>query len=586
MTDEAIDRAKERLAAIGELARSVPGQESAIAEAAEAVVEARRAHTTLLDAESRLSRLDAPERLDELATLLADSDEAVEAAEALVEELTGRYEDLRSASAERVSLEELDRIERLHERRTVLEEELGSHDLESMAKALAEAEQHVASLVSELSAARAELDGFRTKHAAHALAGSLEPGDDCPVCGRTVESLASPVEIGELERAESRVEKVEESLADARNQVAKLGSAKASAETAVEKLEESLSGVLVELEGAPSRESIDALRLSAKKSIEEMAGLERSIETARKELTRHEKTRSGFAEEQRSLGRTLMKARDEVVDLKPPIAESEDVLIQWKELISWKTEKLAELVPLVSTAATEIDEKESAADLLRSRLAESLASLGIALEGPASAAVARAEEQARQAVEKLESTKDEAAALRQRVDEKTREADMAAALARHLRSDGFERWMMAGAIADLVSGANSILAQLSQDAYSLHSDEDGSFDIVDHRNADEIRPISTLSGGETFLVSLALALSLAETLSAGSGSTLDAIILDEGFGTLDEESLDIVATVLESLTESGLMVGIITHVRALASRAPVRFQVTKGPGGSKVAQLT
>src|SRR3970282_724233 len=93
-----------------------------------------------------------------------------------------------------------------------------------------------------------------------------------------------------------------------------------------------------------------------------------------------------------------------------------------------------------------------------------------------------------------------------------------------------------------------------------------------HRNADETRSVSTLSGGETFLVALALALSLAETLSAGAASGLDAIFLGEGFGTLDEESLDTGASVLEELTGRGLMVGIVTHVKELAARATVRLE--------------
>jgi exonuclease SbcC len=97
-----------------------------------------------------------------------------------------------------------------------------------------------------------------------------------------------------------------------------------------------------------------------------------------------------------------------------------------------------------------------------------------------------------------------------------------------------------------------------------------------------MRSVSTLSGGETFLVSLALALSLAETLAAKGGSGLDAIILDEGFGTLDDESLDTVASVLEELTGRGLMVGVITHVKELAARAPARYEVTRGPRGASV----
>ncbi|HZD22057.1 MAG TPA: SbcC/MukB-like Walker B domain-containing protein, partial [Acidimicrobiia bacterium] len=122
--------------------------------------------------------------------------------------------------------------------------------------------------------------------------------------------------------------------------------------------------------------------------------------------------------------------------------------------------------------------------------------------------------------------------------------------------------------------------------YSLHSDESGTFSIVDHRNADEIRSVATLSGGETFLVSLALALSLAETLAAKGGSGLDAIMLDEGFGTLDDESLDTVASVLEELTGRGLMVGIITHVKELAARAPVRYEVIRQPAGAKVTVVS
>jgi exonuclease SbcC len=141
---------------------------------------------------------------------------------------------------------------------------------------------------------------------------------------------------------------------------------------------------------------------------------------------------------------------------------------------------------------------------------------------------------------------------------------------------------MAGAVTDLVAGANDLLAQLSGGGFSLYADDDGGFAIIDHRNADESRSVSTLSGGETFLVALALALSLAETLSAGAASGLDAIFLDEGFGTLDDESLDTVASVLEELTGRGLMVGIVTHVKELAARATVRFEVRREATGSMV----
>jgi exonuclease SbcC len=111
--------------------------------------------------------------------------------------------------------------------------------------------------------------------------------------------------------------------------------------------------------------------------------------------------------------------------------------------------------------------------------------------------------------------------------------------------------------------------------------------VIDHRNADESRLARTLSGGETFLASLALALALAENVAemAGAAATrLDALFLDEGFGTLDGETLDTVAAAIEELGSSGRMVGIVTHVRELADRLPVRFDVIRTGSVSTVAR--
>jgi exonuclease SbcC len=95
--------------------------------------------------------------------------------------------------------------------------------------------------------------------------------------------------------------------------------------------------------------------------------------------------------------------------------------------------------------------------------------------------------------------------------------------------------------------------------------------------------VHTLSGGETFQASLALALALSRQvvgLSAGMRD-LNSMFLDEGFGTLDEDTLETVATTLERLaSDSDRMVGIITHVAALAERVPVRFIVSRSGASS------
>ncbi|MEM7274655.1 MAG: SbcC/MukB-like Walker B domain-containing protein, partial [Actinomycetota bacterium] len=95
----------------------------------------------------------------------------------------------------------------------------------------------------------------------------------------------------------------------------------------------------------------------------------------------------------------------------------------------------------------------------------------------------------------------------------------------------------------------------------------------------------TLSGGETFLASLALALALADSiaeLAPVDAPRLDSMFLDEGFGTLDPGTLDVVAGAIEELASTGRMIGIVTHVGDLAERMPARFEVSKGPTGSSV----
>ena len=95
------------------------------------------------------------------------------------------------------------------------------------------------------------------------------------------------------------------------------------------------------------------------------------------------------------------------------------------------------------------------------------------------------------------------------------------------------------------------------------------------------RETSTLSGGETFLASLALALALADVVQAESGGTrIEALFVDEGFGTLDEDTLDEVMDVLDGLREGGRLVGLVSHVAELRARIPAQVRVTKTRAGS------
>ncbi|HEY1737260.1 MAG TPA: SMC family ATPase, partial [Acidimicrobiia bacterium] len=154
--------------------------------------------------------------------------------------------------------------------------------------------------------------------------------------------------------------------------------------------------------------------------------------------------------------------------------------------------------------------------------------------------------------------------------------EVAHALRNHLRTTNFKTWLLARAVHALAARATDRLLELSGGRYELVLGEGDDFEVVDRNNAGERRPVRSLSGGETFEASLALALALAEqvaVLSSAGATSLESIFLDEGFGTLDPDALELVAGAVETLGGEGRMVGIVTHVGALAERVPVRFRV-------------
>jgi DNA repair protein SbcC/Rad50 len=105
-------------------------------------------------------------------------------------------------------------------------------------------------------------------------------------------------------------------------------------------------------------------------------------------------------------------------------------------------------------------------------------------------------------------------------------------------------------------------------------------DVLDDYSGRQ-RPAKTLSGGESFLASLSLALGLADVVAAETGGALlDTLFVDEGFGTLDADTLDLVMNTLDELREGGRVVGLVSHVEELRQRIPTRLRVSKARTGS------
>lgn len=152
-------------------------------------------------------------------------------------------------------------------------------------------------------------------------------------------------------------------------------------------------------------------------------------------------------------------------------------------------------------------------------------------------------------------------------------------------------YVLAERLRQVVAAANERLAKMTDERYSLdHTDDRGAGEqrgglsllVRDGWNGSQRDP-ATLSGGETFVVSLALALGLADTVCHEAGGTdIDTLFVDEGFGSLDSDTLEDVMDTLDALREGGRVVGLVSHVAELRSRITTQLEVTKSRTGSAV----
>jgi exonuclease SbcC len=150
-------------------------------------------------------------------------------------------------------------------------------------------------------------------------------------------------------------------------------------------------------------------------------------------------------------------------------------------------------------------------------------------------------------------------------------------------------YVLSERLRQVVAAANERLARMTGQRYSLeHTDDHGAGElrgglsllVRDDWNGVPRDP-ATLSGGETFVVSLALALGLADTVAHEAGGTdIDTLFIDEGFGSLDSETLEDVMDTLDSLRDGGRVVGLVSHVPELRSRITSQLEVRKHRTGS------
>ena len=492
-------------------------------------------------------------------------------------------------------------------------------DVEGLSRAAEEAQHSVAEKETVLEQARTEdLVGAISRH--------LEVGVPCPVCDRPLE----------------KVKKVSpEALAVAEKSVADARAVARAAEKAVAEAEKKLAvaaGTVEEkqkqakdCDAEAKRREADVAGLSA--AVEKLIPVERETDVpaeidrrldALKELIRAVKAARAAADEARDVLRNEEKAAAdfrvkvaarrsaiEVTQIDPAIKRLEKVAeVSFDApLPSPLPEDVGELAEVAGATASALDRivaevKTRSEEGIRARarlLGEARAEVGVVVpEGVGVRAddvkslvdafrsfTRDAEKEATAAAERLKGVRsdlDKKASLEKEVEDHRGRQATYGALALELRGDKIVDFLQGEALAALAAAGSERLGYLSGGRYELAFEGD-EFYVVDAWNGDERRPVRTLSGGETFIASLALALALSDevkNLAVTDRAPVESLFLDEGFGTLDTESLETVVSAIEQLGGDGRMVGVITHVAELADRLPIRLNVTKSPRGSTV----
>jgi len=472
------------------------------------------------------------------------------------------------------------------------------------------AEEHAAAELTAageaLNRAQDTLAAARRAHAAADLAVTLHAGDDCPVCRQRVMTLPAREAPADLNAAEAAVaaatpaqRKAQAAHQNAAKDSAAASSALAGTQARLDKSAQVMADIPAEAELASQLEAIAAADDAITKT--------RDQATARQtELAAAEQARGALVTDEQRAWAALSTARDKLVSLGAPAvgagasaagvtahgaaaarevaadgAGASDLASAWAALVSWadgEYDKRKARQPELDEAAARLQQQfEDALAALVNLLVENGITDAI---DPAKipSAVAAHRVRAETALQQIRADRKKAAQLDKQIAASRQDAQVASMLGNLLRATSFERWLCSEALDSLVREASATLMELSGGQYELDRDDRNDLVVIDYEDAGARRPVHTLSGGETFQASLALALALSRQvigLSAGMRE-LNSMFLDEGFGTLDSDTLDTVASTLERLAaDSDRMVGVITHVAELADRVPVKFVVNR-----------
>ncbi len=415
---------------------------------------------------------------------------------------------------------------------------------------------------------RAEFDRLRNSHSAHVLRSGLKPGDECPVCRQPIPDLVPGEPVPALDYAEERVELAERELQIARSRLdaaekdlarhgERLRMTSSRFEACRNELEEAVQLVrtlMGEAAGDPKAEVrrrhllVEEAQIRMKAARQTRAEAEREERLARRALDEANSTIQEHAQTLSNisgiLGETISLSDEGLWGASKRLAEAGNRMLHELE------EKVASVKYGVAAAHIAI---QSFRERFGARTEEGIHAVAVRLKADLARLQARVEE-VRAALER-----------RVQIEAQVSELQKQKGLYDRMVADFTD----AKFTAYLLDEQRRLLSRIGSEKFleltgHYRFDEEGNFDIIDQRTGLSRTP-DTLSGGETFLASLSLALALAEAV-AMEGGRLGCFFLDEGFGSLDSASLDLALEGIEALATPGRVIGLISHVGGMQAR--------------------
>ncbi len=447
------------------------------------------------------------------------------------------------------------------------------------------------------------------------IAAELKEGEPCPVCGSTThpkpaEKAADSVSKEEMESAQKTADEKRVLWTEAEDQRIKAEKDKNAAFERLKQAEACMQTALANktaaeknlIEGIADetalQAAIDALKEQIEAYNEKTGQLKRLSDRAAEELNALNTNILTAKGEQETAAGNRLAAKDALEDAMrekgyPDLASVKNALISAE-----KRSAMHEWIVSYDTSCREAAEELGKRKEAVSGKAEPDATLFEKRQKEIDeeiSAYTQKDTKLKTGIDRLEKKRRTLETKQRNYKENIRQAESDLALARKLRGDtgvGLQRYVLAVMFNQVIGEANRMLQYVHGGRYHLfRSDERGAgnkrgleLKVHDNRSPEkEGRSVSMLSGGEKFLVSLALSIGMS-AVAQRSGVQIEALFIDEGFGTLDNSSINDAMTVLESVRPNSGMIGIISHVEVLEATLQTQLNVIKRETGSVIAE--